>query len=151
MEFGPQISARLPFPMSVHTFFNLLFVPAIGLAAGLNARNMSGKIGFESFKNAAGKNAGLAAALGFLLTSLVLQFGLGWEVGRPVPGKYSMIIIMHWGNFAATLAGGAAMGWTLLRGHEEIEISEHDADRNLRSSNLAPPDNNPAYAHASWK
>jgi hypothetical protein len=137
MAFGPQISALLPFPMSVHTFFNLLFVPCIGIVAGLNVRSMSGKLGLESLKNLTGRNAGLAAALGFLLVSLILQFGLGWEVGKPVPGKYSMISIMHWGNFASALAGGAAMGWTLVRGRGEMKVSGSNTNQNPQSPKLA--------------
>jgi hypothetical protein len=124
MAFGPQITAVFPFPVSVHTFFNLLFVPTIGVAVAIVVRNITASLGMDHLKNIAGKNSGLAAALGFLIVSLVLQFGFGWEVGRPVWGKYSMITIMHWGNFGAALAGGAMMGWIWSRDElSELESS----------------------------
>ena len=95
MAFGSEIIAKVPFPMSIHTFFNLLFVPVICIVVAMIVRNITGSLGLDNLKNIAGRYSGLAAALSFLIVSLVLQFGFGWEVGRPVWGKYSMITIMH--------------------------------------------------------
>lgn len=103
------------YPVSMHFMFTLAFVPVVGLAAGLNTRLMTGKLGLEEFKNAVGRNAGVAAALRFFIISLGLLFFFEWEVGGPFAGnQYSMIKIMHLCNAGAALAGGAAMGWTLV-------------------------------------
>jgi hypothetical protein len=146
MAFGPQIMNLLPFSLSIHTFFNLLFVPTLGIVTALVVRKIIGALEMEDLKGTAGRNSGIAAALGFLIVSLVLQFGFGWEVGRPVPGRYSMITIMHWGNFAAALAGGATMGVTLVRERKEIEDSE-PGNIQAKSSDLAPAAKKPASSY----
>jgi hypothetical protein len=99
-----------------HYFFTLVFAPAVGIAAMVNTRHMAGKLGFSSLKRVVGRNSGWAAAVAFLLVSMVLLYGYGWEVGGPFAGRrYSMILIMHYCNFGAALAGGLMMGWTLVK------------------------------------
>jgi hypothetical protein len=56
---------------------------------------------------------GVAAALGFLAVGLILLFGLGWEVGNPVPGKYGMLKLTLFCSIGAALTGGMAIGWML--------------------------------------
>lgn len=50
MAFGPQITAIFPFPMSVHTFFNLLFVPIIGILVAIVVRNITANLGMNHLK-----------------------------------------------------------------------------------------------------
>ncbi len=111
---GPLISAARTTPLDLHTLFTLAVVPTVGLVAAINARVMVGKLGMNSLQRKAMINVGLAAAAGFLIMDLILWFGFGWEVGRPVPGRYSMVTITNLCNFVAALAGGLAMGWTLV-------------------------------------
>lgn len=106
------IIAPLPdFRHSTHYYFLLVFVPIIGMAAGINGFVVTGKLGFKELKNSVGMYTGLAAGLGFLTVGLILFPGLGWEVGRPVPGKYSMPSLLLICNIGAALAGGMALGW----------------------------------------
>ena len=98
-----------------HYLFTLVFVPAIGLAAGLNGRIMATHIGAKLIRQRIGFYSGGLAALAFLATSLFLLHVWGWQVGGPFAGwRYSMISIMNWCNFAAALAGGTVMGWLFL-------------------------------------
>jgi len=108
-----------------HYEYLVIFSPAAGLAAALPARVMIGKLGLDNLKKNIGINTGVAAALGFLAVGLILQFGFGWEVGRPVYGSHSMPTILQWCCLGAALAGGMAMGWVLAKSnnrdsHEKI-------------------------------
>jgi hypothetical protein len=67
----------------------------IGIVTGINAKTVISKLGLEELKNKVGVNVGLAAALGFLIITLILQFGFGWELGRPQSGKSAMLMILH--------------------------------------------------------
>jgi hypothetical protein len=109
-----------------HYLFLAAFVPAVGAAAAVDTRVMTGRLGFVEFKNAAARNAGTAAALGFFATSLVLMYAFGWEVNGPRAGRdYSMVTIMLLCNLGAALAGGAAMGWTLARAQASAPTPLH--------------------------
>lgn len=106
-------------PFDLHTLFTFEFVLAVGLVTSLSARSLMAQLDLNESRLHEAKQIGLAAALGFLLMNLVLWFGCGWEVGRPVPGRYSMVTITNLSNLAAALAGGIALGWTLLQGQRE--------------------------------
>ena len=114
---GGLLSVIVPLGNSISIRYNyyylLIILPVIGIATGINARAVINQLGYQELKNKAGMNVGFAAALGFLIISLTLQFGLGWEVGKPQPGKYEMLTLLHWSNVGAALAGGMAMGWVL--------------------------------------
>lgn len=100
------------FPNAQYEYL-VLFSPAAGIASAMGARVVVGKLGLDEQKNTAGRNAGIAALLGFLVVGLILQYGFGWEVGRPMPGRYSMVTILQWCCLGAAFAGGAAIGWVL--------------------------------------
>lgn len=100
-------------PIRYTHYYLLIFFPLIGIVTGINARTVMNKLGYQEMKNKAGMNVGLAAALGFLIMTLILQFGLGWEVGKPQPGKYAMLTILTWSNVGAALLGGAIFGKVL--------------------------------------
>jgi hypothetical protein len=102
-----------------HYEYLVVFLPAAGLAAALPARVMIGKLGLDYLKKNIGINTGVAAALGFLVVSLILQLGFGWEVGRPVYGSHSMPTILQWCCLGAALAGGMAIGWVLAKSNED--------------------------------
>jgi len=106
-------------PIRYTYYYLLIFLPLIGLATGINARAVIGKLGFKEMKNKVGMNVGIAAALGFLIVTLFLQFGLGWEVGRPQTGKYAMLTIMHWSNIGSALVGGSVLGRELAKFNNE--------------------------------
>lgn len=116
---GGLLTAIVPFgntiPIRYNYYYLLIILPMIGIATGINARAVISKLGYQELKNKVGINVGLAATLGFLIVSLFLQFGLGWEVGKPQPEKYEMLILLNWSNVGAALAGGMAMGWVLER------------------------------------
>jgi hypothetical protein len=97
----------------------LIILPVIGIVTGINGRTVIGKLGLKELKNKAGLNIGLAAALGFLTVSLILQFGFGLEVGKPQPGKYEMLTLLHWCNIGAALAGGMVLGRELMKSNEQ--------------------------------
>ena len=97
-------------PIRYTYYYLLIFLPLIGIATGINARAVVSKLGFKELKSKVGMNVGFAAALGFLIVTLFLQFGLGWEVGRPQAGKYAMLTVMHWSNVGAALVGGSVLG-----------------------------------------
>ena len=94
-------------------YYLLIILPVIGIATGINARVVISKLGYQELKNKVGINVGFAAVLGFLIVSLILQFGLGWEVGKPQAEKYEMLTLLNWSNVGAAMAGGMAMGWIL--------------------------------------
>jgi len=106
-------------PINTHYEYLVFFLPAAGLAAALPARVMVGKLGLDNLKKNIGINTGVAAALGFLVVGLILQFGFGWEVGRPVTGSHYMTTILQWCCLGAALAGGMAIGWVLARSNEQ--------------------------------
>jgi hypothetical protein len=101
------------FRHSIHYNFLSIFVPAIGIITAINAYVVTGKLGLHHLKKPAGLYAGIMAALGFLTVGLILLHGLRWEVGRPVYGKYGMLLILLICSVGATLAGGMALGWAL--------------------------------------
>ena len=101
------------FRHSIHYNFLSIFVPAIGIITTINAYVVTGKLGFHELKKAAGLYAGIAAALGFLTVGLILLYGIGWEVGRPISGKYGMLLLLLICSIGAALAGGMALGWVL--------------------------------------
>ena len=115
---GPNGLSLIDLPND-HYEYLVIFSPAAGLAAALLARVMIGKLGLDNLKKNIGINTGVAAALGFLVVGLILQFGFGWEVGRPVYGSHSMTTILQWCCLGAALAGGMAMGWVLTKSHEQ--------------------------------
>jgi len=110
---------------STHYFFLTIFVPVIGIVTAINAYVVTGKLGFHELKKSAGMYAGLAAAPGFLIVGLILLYGLGWEVGHPVPGKYAMLFILLICNIGAALAGGLAIGWVLEKKQESDQMANH--------------------------
>lgn len=106
-------------PIRYTYYFLLVILPLIGIVTGINARTVISKLGFKELRNKVGINVGLAAALGFLVVTLFLQFGLGWEVGRPQTGKYAMLTILHWSNIGAALIGGSVLGRELVKLYEK--------------------------------
>jgi hypothetical protein len=103
-----QFENRIPFRYNY--FYLLIILPVIGIVTGINGRTVVNKLGLKELKNKAGLNIGLAAMLGFLAISLFLQFGFGWEVGKPQPEIYEMLTLLHWSNIGAALAGGMVLG-----------------------------------------
>jgi hypothetical protein len=101
------------FRHSTHYNFLSIFGPVAGMIAGINTYVVIGKLGFHDLKKSAGLYAGMVAALGFLTVGLILLYGLGWEVGRPVDGKYGMLLLLLICSVGAALAGGMAIGWVL--------------------------------------
>jgi len=108
-------------PHSAHYSFLLIFVPAVGIITAINAYVVTGKLGFKEFRKSVGMYTGLAAALGFLAVGLILLFGLGWEVGRPVYGNYGMLLLLLICSIGAALAGGMALGWMLDRSRIRLD------------------------------
>ena len=108
---------------NTHYEYLVIFLPAAGLAAALPARVIVGKLSLDNLKKNIGINTGVAAALGFLAVGLMLQFGFGWEVGRPQAGKYAMLTIMHWSNVGAALAGGSVLGRELAKSKSRLELT----------------------------
>ena len=106
-------------PIRYTYYYLLIFFPLIGIVTGINARTVINKLGLSELKNKIGMNVGFAAALGFLIVTLILQFGLGWEVGRPQSGKYAMLTILNWSNVGAALVGGSVLGRELTRSNEQ--------------------------------
>ncbi len=96
----------------------LLEIWSAGLVTGINARMVIGKFRLPDFHTLAVLNVGIASTLGFLVVGMIMQFGFGWEVGKPVPGRYEMLAILQWCNIGAALAGGAALGMVLVKGQE---------------------------------
>ena len=111
-----RIISRLPHCChSTHYFFLSIFVPVIGIVTAINAYVVTRNLGFKELKKSAGLYTGVAAAVGFLIVGLTLLYGFGWEVGKPVPGKYAMLKLMLFCSIGAALAGGASLGWMLSR------------------------------------
>jgi len=104
-------------PHVIHYLFTLVFIPAFGIVTMRNTTKLLQSLRLDEISRATGRHAGLVAALIFLITSLILLFGLKWEVAGPFAGRrYSMITIMHVCNFSSALAGGAVLGWALEKG-----------------------------------
>lgn len=101
------------FRHSTHYNFLLIFVPVAGIITAINGYVVANKLGFHERNKSVGLFTGVAAALGFLAVGLILLFGLGWEVGNPIPGKYGMLKLMLFCSIGATLTGGMAIGWML--------------------------------------
>jgi len=108
-KFGSTISFRYNY------YYLMIILPAIGIATGINGWVVIGRLGLKELRKKASLKTGIAAALGFLAVSLFLQFGLGWEVGKPVPGKYEMLTLLHYCNVGAALVGGSVLGTELAR------------------------------------
>ena len=124
LSLGPifQIIDKLPkSPHSTHYYFLLIFVPVIGIVTAINAYVVTSKLGFHELKKSAGMYAGIAAAVGFLAVGLILIFGLGWEVGNPVPGKYGMLKLALFCGIGAALAGGMTIGWVLEKSRIRLD------------------------------
>ena len=102
-------------PIRYTYYYLLIFFPLVGVATGITARTVISKLGLKELKNKVGMNTGISAALGFLIVTLFLQFGLGWEVGKPQSGKYAMLTILNWSNVGAALVGGAIFGNILAK------------------------------------
>ncbi|HKJ38269.1 MAG TPA: hypothetical protein VJ972_05810 [Anaerolineales bacterium] len=102
-------------PFRYTYYYLLFFIPLIGIVTGINARVVSGKLGLQESKNKIGRNVGFAAALGFLIVTLILLVGFGWEVGRPQTGEYAMLTILHWSSVGAALVGGSVLGRELAK------------------------------------
>ena len=106
-------------PIRYTHYYLLIFFPLIGIVTGINSRTVISKLGLQELKNKAGMNVGLAAALGFLVVTLILQFGFGWEVGKPQPEKYEMLMLLNWSNVGAALVGGSVLGRELAKSNEQ--------------------------------
>jgi hypothetical protein len=60
------------FPHSLHYSFLLAFGPVTGIVTAINGYVVANKLGFHEGKNSVGVYTGVAAALGFLATGLIL-------------------------------------------------------------------------------
>jgi uncharacterized membrane protein YidH (DUF202 family) len=109
------------FGHSTHYNFLAIFIPLIGIITAINGYVVKGKLGVHELKKSAGMYVGIAAALGFLAVGLILLYGFGWEVGRPISGKYAMLKLMLFCNIGAALTGGMTLGWLL----EKSRIRSH--------------------------
>lgn len=99
----------------VYIPFMLSFAAAAGLVAGSSAGRMAGHLGLDDLKGRVGRSSGVAAGLTFLAVVLLMHAN-GWQVGGAHPGKqYVMTTVVLAGGLGAALAGGATMGWTLVR------------------------------------
>jgi len=111
---GPKIQQPI--------FLTASFLVA-GITAAINAHALAGTLGLHSLKEKMGRNTGIAAALGFLVVGLILQFAFGWEVGKPVYGSHSMPTILLWCCLGSALAGGMIIGKTLSDNEEKIKMT----------------------------
>ena len=111
--FGNTITIRFNY------YYLLIILPVIGIVTGINGRTVIVKLGLRELKNKAGLNIGLAAVLGFLAVSLILQFGFGLEVGKPV-GRYEHLTLLHWCNIGAALVGGMVLGKELVNSKNSL-------------------------------
>ena len=102
--------------LDTHAIFTLFFVPIIALTVASVTFRITGKIGLNDVQTITARNAGLAAAFGFLIMSMISLHYFRWEVGGPFAGRrYSMISIMNVCNASAALVGGAVTAWTWLQ------------------------------------
>ena len=114
-KFGYTINFRYNY------YYLMIFLPVIGIVTGINGWVVISKLGLKEFRKKASLNIGIASALGFLIVTLFLQIGPGWEVGRPQAGKYAMLTLMHWSNVSAALAGGSVLGRELVKSKSGLE------------------------------
>ena len=110
-KFGSTISIRDNY------YYLMIFLPVIGIVTGINGWVVITKLGLIVLRKKASLKIGIASALGFLTVSLFLQFVLGWEVGKPVPGKYEMLSLLHYCTIGAALAGGSILGKEIAKIH----------------------------------
>ena len=101
------------FPHYRHYNFLLVFVTAVAIITAVNAYVVTSTLGFKELRKSAGMYTGLAAALGFLVTGLILFFGFGLEVGYHIIGKSGMLKMALFCSIGAALVGGMALGWIL--------------------------------------
>ena len=102
---GPQLP--------IHNVFTLLFVPAAAIGAG----GCGAALGFGMRDRAMAGRLALMCAIGgacaFLVVNLTLD-GLGLRVGAPgAAARATMLTTALLGNFAAALAGGAIIGYSV--------------------------------------
>ncbi|HSM71989.1 MAG TPA: hypothetical protein VK851_10640 [Anaerolineales bacterium] len=121
LSLGPIFRFGNTITLRDNYYYLLIIVPVIGIVTGINGWVVISKLGLKGFRLKASLKIGIAAALGFLAVSLFLQFVLGWEVGKPVPGKYAMLTLMHWCNMGAALAGGSVLGRELVESKSGLE------------------------------
>ena len=121
------------FPLDVHGFFTFVFVAAVGIVAAINSAGVAYSLGLVKRLGAVTINSGLAAALGFLVVSLVSRVG-GWEVTNQ--SGFVMFWLMLAGMIAAAATGGAAMGWTL---YLEVRNPASESDPHNNSLERTPP------------
>lgn len=109
------VAPRLRFiPHVTHWLFTLVFVPSVGIIVRYNVGRILDALALEDMKQRAGRWSGLAAAAAFLAASIIVLVFFDWEIAGPFAGRrYSMIGIMHVGNFAAALAGGGVLGYVM--------------------------------------
>lgn len=101
-------------PHVIHFWFTLVFVIGVGFFVRLNVQKLLVVLEMNHLAKLVSLRSGFAAAGTFLLTSLLLLFGPGWEVAGPLAGQeYSMISITHVCNFAAAMASGLVLGWMI--------------------------------------
>jgi len=114
-KFGSTINFRYNY------YYLMIILPAIGIATGINGWVVIRKLGLKELRKKASLKIGIASALGFLAVSLFLQFVLGWEVGKPVPGKYEMLTLLHYCNVGAAMVGGSVLGRELAKSKSGLE------------------------------
>lgn len=99
--------------LPVYVVFTLLFVPAAFFVSGTGGLALGYAMQGWRLALQTGLGSGLAGAAAFLLVNLVMH-QLGWQVGAPgAAERATMLTVMMAGNFAASLAGGAALGYIL--------------------------------------
>ena len=111
-KFGSTISIRDNY------YYLMIILPVIGIVTGVNGWVVVGKLGLKELRKKASLKISIASALGFLAVSLFLQFVLGWEVGKPVPG---MLTLLHYCNIGAALVGGSVLGRELARSKSNLD------------------------------
>lgn len=107
---GNVVLAQLRPALPVHNVYTLLFVPAAAIIAGVSGA----ALGLATRDRAkVGKLAWMCALAGgcaFLIVNLAMD-ALGWRVGAPgAELRATMLTTTFLGDFAAAIAGGAAIG-----------------------------------------
>lgn len=109
-------------PHVTHWLFTIVFVPSVGLIVRNNVRKILEVHGRDDAMDQAGRWSALAASAAFLAASIIVLVFFDWEVAGPFAGRrYSMIGIMHVGNFAAALAGGGVLGFVMADREEHAD------------------------------
>ncbi|CAG0946582.1 hypothetical protein ANRL1_03113 [Anaerolineae bacterium] len=101
--------------LPIHTVFTLLFTPAAfviatmgGLAIGIAMKDAQLMVRLAL-------SSGLAAGVTFLVVDLLMD-AVGYRVGAPgAAERFTMLTVMFLGNLAASLTGGAAIGYMLAK------------------------------------